>query len=254
MFAGPAISSLKPFGTQKEYGINMTNDRAGRGKLVHVREVIKTARPLQGVLRNMTRKLGPSVLAVLDEGIQPTEEKKESKTPQRPTLEDEWRAVWACMSQRRKLMVLFKIQGGFSYSEIGEMFGIKERYAERVIKQTLKVIKKPLISCQPVSEDFFNSNKTMFKELGYASVQEVNRNKIQDAHEFQEVLSMPMEVLNLPAHVVVCLRASDCKTIADIVKRTEAEWLETRNLGRCSMDKVRKALTAKRLQFGMQVD
>ncbi len=78
----------------------------------------------------------------------------------------------------------------------------------------------------------------------------------QDA-EFQrvrKVLLTPVDELELSVRSHNCLRAANIKTIADLVRREEAELLKFRNFGRKSLAELSEIIEAEKLTFGMDVD
>jgi DNA-directed RNA polymerase subunit alpha len=77
----------------------------------------------------------------------------------------------------------------------------------------------------------------------------------QDA-EFErvrKVLMTPVEELELSVRSHNCLRAANIKTIADLVRRDEAELLKFRNFGRKSLAELSEIIEAEKLAFGMDV-
>jgi len=78
----------------------------------------------------------------------------------------------------------------------------------------------------------------------------------QDA-EFErvrKVLTTPVEELELSVRSHNCLRAANIKTIADLVRRDEAELLKFRNFGRKSLAELSEIIEAEKLAFGMDVN
>ncbi|MFN0159397.1 MAG: DNA-directed RNA polymerase subunit alpha [Bacteroidota bacterium] len=74
--------------------------------------------------------------------------------------------------------------------------------------------------------------------------------------EFQrvrKVLLTPVEELELSVRSHNCLRAANIKTIADLVRRDEAELLKFRNFGRKSLAELSEIIEAEKLSFGMDV-
>ena len=51
-----------------------------------------------------------------------------------------------------------------------------------------------------------------------------------------------------------CLKNADIKTIADLVQKTEAEMLKTKNFGRKSLNEIKELLAEMGLSLGMKVD
>ncbi|HEX9005976.1 MAG TPA: DNA-directed RNA polymerase subunit alpha [Bacteroidota bacterium] len=77
----------------------------------------------------------------------------------------------------------------------------------------------------------------------------------QDA-EFERVrkiLLTPVDELELSVRSHNCLRAANIKTIADLVRRDEAELLKFRNFGRKSLAELSEIIEEQGLSFGMDV-
>jgi DNA-directed RNA polymerase subunit alpha len=51
-----------------------------------------------------------------------------------------------------------------------------------------------------------------------------------------------------------CLKNANIQTIADLVQKTEAEMLRTKNFGRKSLNEIKEILSSMGLQFGMKFD
>ena len=77
----------------------------------------------------------------------------------------------------------------------------------------------------------------------------------QDAEfaRIRKVLMTPVDDLELSVRSHNCLRAANIKTIADLVKRDEAELLKFRNFGRKSLAELSEIIEAEKLTFGMDV-
>ncbi len=77
----------------------------------------------------------------------------------------------------------------------------------------------------------------------------------QDAEfaRIRKVLITPVDELELSVRSHNCLRAANIKTIADLVKRDEAELLKFRNFGRKSLAELSEIIEAEKLTFGMDV-
>ena len=51
-----------------------------------------------------------------------------------------------------------------------------------------------------------------------------------------------------------CLRNAEIKSISDLVQKTEAEMLKTKNFGRKSLNEIKEVLTEMGLALGMALD
>jgi DNA-directed RNA polymerase subunit alpha len=77
----------------------------------------------------------------------------------------------------------------------------------------------------------------------------------QDAEfaRIRKILITPVDELELSVRSHNCLRAANIKTIADLVRRDEAELLKFRNFGRKSLAELAEIVEAEKLTFGMDV-
>ena len=72
--------------------------------------------------------------------------------------------------------------------------------------------------------------------------------------ELIEKLKMPVSELELSVRSANCLREAHIKTIADMVKKTEAEMLKYRNFGKKSLTEIGVILKEMGLTLGMKLD
>ena len=75
------------------------------------------------------------------------------------------------------------------------------------------------------------------------SPDEVNKNLYRSVNE-----------LELSVRAANCLKNANIKTIADLVQKTEAEMLKTKNFGKKSLNEIKEILTEMGLSLGMKVD
>jgi DNA-directed RNA polymerase subunit alpha len=69
-----------------------------------------------------------------------------------------------------------------------------------------------------------------------------------------EVMNRSVEELELSVRSYNCLKNANIQTIGDLVQRTEAEMLRTKNFGRKSLNEIKEILAGLGLGFGMRVD
>jgi DNA-directed RNA polymerase subunit alpha len=72
--------------------------------------------------------------------------------------------------------------------------------------------------------------------------------------EVESKLSKPIEELDLSVRASNCLENQGIKTLADLVKMSEREMLQIRNLGKTSLKEIKKKLADIGLSLGMNVD
>jgi DNA-directed RNA polymerase subunit alpha len=73
-------------------------------------------------------------------------------------------------------------------------------------------------------------------------------------NQMNEVLNRSVEELELSVRSYNCLKNANIQTIGDLVQRTEAEMLRTKNFGRKSLNEIKEILSNLGLGFGMKFD
>jgi DNA-directed RNA polymerase subunit alpha len=74
------------------------------------------------------------------------------------------------------------------------------------------------------------------------------------AGQMNEVLNRSVEELELSVRSYNCLKNANIQTIGDLVQKTEAEMLRTKNFGRKSLNEIKEILQSLGLSFGMKID
>ena len=75
------------------------------------------------------------------------------------------------------------------------------------------------------------------------SITETNKNLLRSVNE-----------LELSVRAANCLKNANIKTIADLVQKTEADMLRTKNFGKKSLNEIKEILTEMGLSLGMKLD
>jgi DNA-directed RNA polymerase subunit alpha len=73
-------------------------------------------------------------------------------------------------------------------------------------------------------------------------------------NQMNEVLNRSVEELELSVRSYNCLKNANIQTISDLVQKTEAEMLRTKNFGRKSLNEIKEILSGLGLTFGMKFD
>jgi DNA-directed RNA polymerase subunit alpha len=89
-----------------------------------------------------------------------------------------------------------------------------------------------------------------FEEVAEAAEETVER----ATGHMDEVLNRSVEELELSVRSYNCLKNANIQTIGDLVQKTEAEMLRTKNFGRKSLNEIKEILQALQLTFGMKPD
>jgi DNA-directed RNA polymerase subunit alpha len=74
------------------------------------------------------------------------------------------------------------------------------------------------------------------------------------AGQVNDVLNRSVEELELSVRSYNCLKNANIATIGDLVQKTEAEMLRTKNFGRKSLNEIKEILQSLGLSFGMKFD
>ena len=88
-----------------------------------------------------------------------------------------------------------------------------------------------------------------FEEQPEEEEEEVDR----DAERLYDNLKRSVEELELSVRSYNCLKNADIKTIGELVQKTEAEMLKTKNFGRKSLNEIKEILSEMGLSFGMKL-
>jgi DNA-directed RNA polymerase subunit alpha len=88
-----------------------------------------------------------------------------------------------------------------------------------------------------------------FEEQPEEEEEEVDR----DAERMFDNLKRSVEELELSVRSYNCLKNADIKTIGELVQKTEAEMLKTKNFGRKSLNEIKEILAEMGLSFGMRL-
>ena len=76
----------------------------------------------------------------------------------------------------------------------------------------------------------------------------------KEREKLNENLNRSVEELELSVRSYNCLKNAEIRTIRDLVQRTEAEMLKTKNFGRKSLNEIKEILAEMGLSLGMKVD
>lgn len=79
-------------------------------------------------------------------------------------------------------------------------------------------------------------------------------NEPEENETLNENLFRSVDELELSVRSANCLKHANIKTIGDLVQKTEAEILATKNFGRKSLNEIKEILTTMGLSLGMKLD
>lgn len=84
--------------------------------------------------------------------------------------------------------------------------------------------------------------------------EEVESKVDEETEKMNEYLAMNVEELELSVRSSNCLKNANIRTVAELVQKTEAELLKTRNFGKKSLNEIRGILAEMNLSLGMKLD
>lgn len=90
--------------------------------------------------------------------------------------------------------------------------------------------------------------------LSFDEPQQELGGELEEKHNrFKELFARPVEELELSVRSSNCLKASNIRTLGDLVQRSEPEMLQFRNFGKKSLDEISDILQRHGLHFDMKV-
>jgi len=85
--------------------------------------------------------------------------------------------------------------------------------------------------------------ETITQPAAQEAITEINKNLLRSVNE-----------LELSVRAANCLKNANIRTIADLVQKTEADMLRTKNFGKKSLNEIKEILTEMGLSLGMKLD
>lgn len=90
--------------------------------------------------------------------------------------------------------------------------------------------------------------------LNFEELPEAEEAAVGAESNLNEHLFRPVAELELSVRSANCLQNAGIKYVGELVQKTEAEMLKTKNFGRKSLNEIKEILREMNLDFGMQVD
>ena len=78
--------------------------------------------------------------------------------------------------------------------------------------------------------------------------------EVEEGEKFNENLFRPVSELELSVRSANCLKNAEISLIGELVQKTEAEMLKTKNFGRKSLNEIKTILAEMGLSLGMKLD
>ena len=86
------------------------------------------------------------------------------------------------------------------------------------------------------------------------AAEEVEEERTPEDDRLAEYFSRSVDELELSVRSYNCLKNAGIRTIGELVQKTEAEMLKTKNFGRKSLNEIKEILTTMNLGLGMKID
>jgi DNA-directed RNA polymerase subunit alpha len=91
--------------------------------------------------------------------------------------------------------------------------------------------------------------------INFEEEPELEESPVDEASKrMEENLSRPVEELELSVRSANCLKNSNISHIRELVEKTEAEMLKTKNFGRKSLNEIKEILAGMGLSLGMKLE
>ena len=95
---------------------------------------------------------------------------------------------------------------------------------------------------------------SIFVSLEEPSDQQTEVSSEQPRAALNENLDKSVEELELSVRSYNCLKNANIRTIRELVQKTEAEMLKTKNFGRKSLNEIKEILSSMGLSLGMKLE
>ncbi len=90
--------------------------------------------------------------------------------------------------------------------------------------------------------------------INFEEKPEVSEEEIRTEPTFNENLFRSVDELELSVRSANCLKNADIRHIGELVQKSEAEMLKTKNFGRKSLNEIKEILSEMNLSLGMKLD
>ena len=134
------------------------------------------------------------------------------------------------LSEREQEIVRLRYQERLPLREIGLAIGVTTERIRSLVDRILRKLREPRVL-----------GYIKYGKYGYEALV-AQREEEKRKADVSNQLQMNLEELDLTIRSFNCLKKRGCNTVGDIVKLTEEEIIETKNLGRKSMIEIAEKL------------
>lgn len=141
-----------------------------------------------------------------------------------------------------------------SISDIASQFSVTEECIRQIERKALFKLREPsrwnyiLLGvagyCKDRATAEYNKGYSKGYRDGYRHGRTDAENNVAFSYGPEDLLSQPIQYLNLSTRAQQCMFGLGCKTVGDIVRLTEEQIMRTRNLGKKSADEIARKLNA----------
>lgn len=141
-----------------------------------------------------------------------------------------------------------------SISDIASRFSVTEECIRQIERKALFKLREPsrwnyiLFGvagyCKDRATTEYNKGYSKGYRDGYRHGRTDAENNVAFSYGPEDLLSQPIQYLNLSTRAQQCMFGFGCKTVGDIVRLTEEQIMRTRNLGKKSADEIARKLNA----------
>ncbi|MBP8613737.1 MAG: DNA-directed RNA polymerase subunit alpha [Firmicutes bacterium] len=96
------------------------------------------------------------------------------------------------------------------------------------------------------------SHLELFRNISVDMEEDVVEDEFEEKSEFEKLLEMPVEELELSMRAYNCLKRADIDTVGQLIQKTEQEISKVRNMGKKSLEEVKTKLAELGLAFRLE--
>src|SRR5712671_4434014 len=165
----------------------------------------------------------------------------------------------ATVSEGGRLSIEMRLKTGRGYVSADKNFAVEAARLGQMTdydKLTLEVWTNGAVSPQDsigYAAKLLKDHMTIF--INFEEVPEAAEEVSERGMDkMNEVLNRSVEELELSVRSYNCLKNANIQTIGELVQKTEAEMLRTKNFGRKSLNEIKEILANMGLSLGMRID
>lgn len=166
--------------------------------------------------------------------------------------------VLSTLEYKEREILLQRYRDGFLRTEIAEVYGIMPERVRQIENKACRKL-QPLAKwnyiaygvagyMKRIATSEYNRGYSVGYSEGYSDGKVDGAAGITKPYASDEVLSRPIESLNLSTRAHSCLRMAQCKRIGDVVRLTDERISTMRQLGKMSANEIAQAIRALDIQ------